>query len=84
VHNSRRDYREGEEEELLRQYTERYLQEEIEKLLRKAQTGYESDILRLGRYVAGSFLTIEEWESYDWRSRYKDAEINIRVNLRMM
>jgi len=84
VHNSRRDYREGEEAVLLRQYTERYLQEEIEKLLRKAQTGYESDILRLGRYVAGSFLTIEEWENYDWRSRYKDAEINIRVNLRMM
>lgn len=80
VQNTSRDYRDPEQRECLRQYTQEYLQEETDKLLNKLQKEYRSDALQLGRYMASNFKTIEQWEAFDWKSKYPDAEISIKVN----
>jgi spore germination protein KC len=34
------------------------------------------DVFGFGEKAVGHFLTIQEWEAYNWLSRFKDAEIN--------
>lgn len=42
-----------------------------------------SDAFHLGRVFSKNFILISEWESFDWKSRYKDvnASFNVKVKL---
>lgn len=60
------------------------LLEGSQKLVEKTQKEFKSDVFGFGRWVVNSFSTIQEWEAYDWLSKYPDAKINIayKVNIR--
>lgn len=62
----------------LNEYTGQILQEGMKKLIKKTQQEYKSDIFGFGRYMAAKFSTIQDFEKYNWLSRYPDAEINVK------
>lgn len=56
----------------------------IKSVIEKTQKDFKSDIFGFGKKVASKFLTIQEWEKYNWIEKYPNADINvdIRVNIR--
>ncbi len=60
-----------------------YLLESIKHTINKTQKEYKADIFGFGENMAGNFFTIEEWEAYDWFSKYPDAVINPSVDLKL-
>ena len=40
-----------------------------------------SDALRLGTVISKKFGTVDEWESFDWRSRYGISKINADIEV---
>lgn len=83
VQNTEKDYRNDKEErEKLIEYVTDYLQRQITQVIEKSQREYGSDILRLGRYVAPHFVTIREWEAYNWSSRYPNARVKVTVSFK--
>lgn len=65
----------------LEREAERQLREQVEDFIRKAQHELEVDVLGLGQHVVRQFRTVEEWEQYDWTSRFPTAKINVSVEL---
>ncbi len=49
--------------------------------IKKTQEEYGVDIFGFGGWMAGNFFTIDEWEKYNWLSHYKDAVINLDLQL---
>lgn len=56
----------------------------MQALVKKTQVELNSDIFGYGRYVAANFGTIQDWEKYKWLNHYKEAKVNINleVNIR--
>lgn len=52
---------------------------EIRKFLKKT-TDINADIVGFGSYAKRNFRTLKEFEEYDWKSKYKDAEFEVKVN----
>ncbi len=40
----------------------------------------KTDIFGFGHVAARQFLTIEEWEEYNWIKQFQNAEISTEVN----
>lgn len=65
------------------------LENEIKKALlsnmnnyfNKIQTKNNTDIDSFAKYIKPNFLTINEFEKYDWKTKFKKAKINIKFNL---
>jgi Ger(x)C family germination protein len=74
--NQDSDYTNANESEALRLYTKKLIEAELSALIMKTQT-LGCDILQLGRSIAANFLTVQEWRTYDWQARYREAEINV-------
>ena len=51
--------------------------------MEKLRTEYGTDVLQLGRNVAGCFLTIDQWENYNWPERFPEADIDIRFSIEL-
>ena len=73
----------GYPQDFLAQYIEQACTQNMQELLHALQKEYGADLLGLGDKLARNFLTVQEWEAYNWRERYADAESNIHVNIRM-
>lgn len=56
---------------------------EVAAMLRKTTDEFDSDICGIGRYVKGKFLTLDEWEKFDWNGKYKYTDFNIEVKLKV-
>jgi spore germination protein KC len=67
----------------LRQHCEQILNQRGYELAHKLQKEYNADVMQLGRHVAGNFATISEWEAYNWREKFKDAEIRVNFSIHM-
>ncbi len=52
----------------------------VTKTIEKVQKQMGTDIFGFGYYAAGKFLTIDDFEKYNWLSHFIDAKININVN----
>lgn len=65
----------------LNTYIESYIKSSIEQVIQKTQNQYNTDIFCFGKKIAGHFSTIREWESYDWLSHYKSAQVNVKVDV---
>ena len=57
-----------------------YLLESIRHTIDKTQKELKADIFGFGENMAGNFFTIEEWEAYNWPSKYPDALINLSLD----
>lgn len=67
----------------LEQYVAGILEQRGRDLLRKLQEEYAADILQLGRRVSGRFSTIPEWEDYNWREQFPQAEIDVSFQINL-
>lgn len=57
-----------------------YLTSKMKDFLYKTSRDYSSDINGFYRLVKQKFLTIPEYESYNWEEKYKQAEFNIEID----
>lgn len=55
-----------------------YIKDVIDKTIDKCKE-LNVDVFGFGGKAVGHFLTIQEWEEYNWLSHFKDAEINTEV-----
>lgn len=56
------------------------MESEITKLIVRAQQN-EAEPFGFSNIAAGKYLTIEEWTESNWRSRYKNASIEVSVSI---
>lgn len=54
------------------------IKEQIDKTVKKCQK-MDADVFKLGYAAAMHFLTVPEWEEYNWNKRFRDAEVNTQV-----
>lgn len=57
-----------------------YLENMFLEYLYKTSKEFKSDINGFGNFAAKNFLTISEFENYDWLNKYKDAFFNVEIN----
>lgn len=55
------------------------VREGTEEVIRKCQRA-NADVFKFGAYAARNFLTIDEFEKYNWNQHFKDAEIVVDVD----
>jgi len=67
----------------LEQSAAAYLKKGINDTIRRTQIEWNSDIFEFGKKVAGKFRTIQEMEAYNWLTRYKEARVNVDVDLEL-
>jgi hypothetical protein len=53
----------------------------MQSLLDKLQKEYGADALKLGDKLR--FKSVEERRAFDWREKYAEAEINVKVKVKM-
>lgn len=58
-----------------------HMQKDIKELIWKTQTEFNSDIFGFGTKLAGNFNTIQDWEKYKWLSHYKEAKVNVSLDV---
>lgn len=59
-----------------------YLEEEIEKVIRKLQS-MRCDALGFGSLAVRRFCTVKEWEAFHFRDKYTKAQVQANVQLQL-
>jgi spore germination protein KC len=77
---SRINYEQPELKPVLERAFEQQIKEGLDKLMEKSK-GLKTDIFGFGRAAARQFSTIQEWEEYNWNSKFENAEIITEVRL---
>lgn len=77
---SRKHYEKLENIEEFSNTIARQIEENLIKTIKKTQA-LNTDIFHFGKKVARNFRTIDEMEQYNWLMNYKDARINVEVEL---
>ena len=57
-----------------------YLQIVFVEYLYKTSLQFKSDINSFGKYAAKNFLTLGEFEQYDWRNNYQNSIFKVHIN----
>lgn len=57
-----------------------YLENILTQYLYKTSVEFKSDINGLGKYCLSNFLTIPEFENFDWKNNYTNSAFNVSVN----
>jgi len=71
------------DQDFLAGYIKQACVQNMQSLIEKLQKEFGADLLGLGNRLARNFLTIRQWNAFNWRERYPDAQINIHVSLDM-
>ncbi len=66
--------------EKLNSSLKKYLEDEILKYLYKTSKEFNSDIEGFYRIAKKHFLTIQDFENYNWSEKYKNAEFKVEFN----
>lgn len=74
------DYEHPEFQPLLEQSFGEIVREGVVECIKKCQE-HDADVFNFGKYASRSFLTIGEWGKYDWNNRFKDAKLNVEIDL---
>lgn len=59
------------------------IKEETEYFLEKTQKGFGTDIVGFGQYAKADFFTNKDYDNYNWRDKYKNAEFDVSIQFRM-
>ena len=62
---------------------EKYLKENISSYLNKTSEELKVDISNFYSMARRNFLTIPEWNNYNWSEKYKDAKFFVNINLNL-
>ena len=57
------------------------LERDADKLIRKTQEEFQSDVFGFGEEAKKKFLTWDDWEQYDWLKVYPQVDINVSFNI---
>lgn len=57
-----------------------YLEDILTKYLYKTSTVYKSDINGFGKYAASLFLTLPEFNAYDWQTSYANSTFKVSID----
>ncbi|OPX90455.1 MAG: Spore germination protein A3 precursor [Pelotomaculum sp. PtaB.Bin104] len=60
-----------------------YVQEGCEKLIKRTQEEFKSDIFGFGEQLKSHFWTVQPWRDFNWRERYPEAQVNVTVHTRV-
>jgi spore germination protein KC len=77
------NYEELEKLPILESAIEAFVKKDVEYLVNKTIVDYKSDIFGFGKEVKKKFLTIKEWEAYEWLSKYKDSTFSVDVDMKI-
>lgn len=56
-----------------------YMNEKISSYLYKVAKDYNSDIDGLGKFAVKNFLTMKDWENYNWLDNFNTSFFNVDV-----
>lgn len=62
---------------------ENYLKENVSLYLNKTSKELKVDIANFYSIARANFLTIPEWNNYDWNTKYTKANFSVNVNLNL-
>jgi spore germination protein KC len=74
------NYEEGENLKILEKAVAEFFEKEIMRYFDKTLE-YGVDVAGFGQLMKSKFITWDEWESFDWLSRYKDSGFNVNVDV---
>ncbi len=75
-----KEYLNAEEIKNLSDLSNKYLENILKNYLYKTSATYGSDINDFGRYALSKFLTIDQFNEYDWKSNYKNSTFKVSVD----
>jgi len=75
------DYENSKILEKISDEAEKYLKQHIETYLNKTSKEFKSDIAGFSKHALSKFLSLKDWENYNWISRYENANFTVNVNL---
>lgn len=58
----------------------KYLEKIITQYLYKTSIEFKSDINGIGEYALSNFLTIQEFEKFDWKNSYSNSTFKVTIN----
>lgn len=78
------DYSSKENLELIQRYANAYIEGLISQYLYKTSKEFQSDIVGFGKYIRDGYLTWEDWEKYDWLSKYQNSffDVTVKTNVK--
>lgn len=62
---------------------EKYLKENISSYLNRSSKEFKVDIANFYEIARANFLTIPEWNNYNWNEKYQNANFSVNVNLNL-
>jgi len=62
-------------------FLKKKLNKKAKSLITKMQNKYNSDFLGLGDHLKKHFLTVSEWERFNWEEKYKNADISVSFKI---
>ena len=65
---------------LIQDTVKRHLENQVYDYLNKTAKEFKSDISGLGRYAAKNFITIDDWNNYNWLENYQNSVFKINVD----
>jgi Ger(x)C family germination protein len=72
------NYEQPELKPILEKAFERQIKDGLDKLMEKSKK-FKTDIFGFGQTAAMHFLTIQEWEKYNWSKKFQNSEITTEV-----
>lgn len=77
------NYNYEEHPEYVEKAFEALLEEQVSKFLKRTAEEFDSDICGLGKHLKKKFITLEEWNKFDWFDKYRNSSFNVNVVLKM-
>jgi len=77
------NYESEENIEILQSATEDYIREGIEKYLEKTVKEFKTDSNGFGNKMKSRFLTWQQWEEFDWPSKFKESTYEVEVDVKI-
>lgn len=68
---------------VLERALEDLLRERCRQLVTRSQEEFRADIFGFGKVAKKNFLTLDQWEQYDWIKMYPQARVNINVHVKI-
>lgn len=64
--------------------TKDYLTTQFSNYLKKVSTEYESDIDNFCTKATAHFLTMSDWENFNWNEKFKNAKFDINIDVNVL
>ncbi|WP_010678211.1 Ger(x)C family spore germination protein [Bacillus timonensis] len=65
----------------LKEHLKKGFEQRITKLIKRSQEEFKADLFGLSLIARKHFLTIPQWENYDWMKSYPEADISVSVDI---